>query len=157
MKRNNRIIGFLLVALFVSSLSVFAGGETTFVDDYKISSKENFEASKVYQQSWEITYGESKRPVQVLLKETKKGEEYIIRTNYFEVKYVNSEKGFGARPMKVTDMIVPENLNAQVINAQELGRQEVISLSKVDRQKALDLIGGFLPELVNAQYQNILN
>ena len=91
MKRNNRIIGFLFVALFVSSLSVFAGGETTFVDDYKISSKENFEPSKAYQQSWEITYGESKRPVQVLLKETKKGEEYIIRTNYFEVKYVNSE------------------------------------------------------------------
>ena len=92
-----------------------------------------------------------------MLKETKKGEEYIIRTNYFEVKYVNSEKGFGARAMKVTDMIVPENLNAQVVNAQELGRQEVISLSKVDRQKALDLIAGFLPELVNSQYKNILN
>ncbi|WP_339740260.1 hypothetical protein [uncultured Sunxiuqinia sp.] len=157
MKRNNRIIGFLLVALFVCSLSVFAGGETTFVDDYKISSKENFEPTKAFQQSWEITYGESKRPVQVLLKETKKGEEYIIRTNYFEVKYVNSEKGFGARPMNVADMIVPENLNAQVINDQELGRQEVISLSKVDRQKALDLIAGFLPELVNSQYKNILN
>ncbi len=157
MKRNNRIIGFLLVALFVSSLSVFAGGETTFVDDYKISSKENFEPTKAFQQSWEITYGESKRPVQVLLKETKKGEEYIIRTNYFEVKEGEFEKRICPRPMNVADMIVPENLNAQVINDQELGRQEVISLSKVDRQKALDLIAGFLPELVNSQYKNILN
>ena len=157
MKRNNRIIGFLFVVLLVSSLSVFAGGESTFVDDYRISSKENFEAGKVFQQSWLITYGESKRPVEVLLKETKKGDEYIIRTNYFEVKYVNSEKGFGARSMKVTDLIVPESLNAQVINQTQLASQKVISMKQVDRQKALDLIAGFLPELVNEQYKNILN
>lgn len=157
MKRNNRIIGFLFVVLLVSSMSVFAGGESTFVDDYRISSKENFDAGKVFQQSWLITYGESKRPVEVLLKETKKGDEYIIRTNYFEVKYVNSEKGFGARPMKVTDLIVPESLNAQVINQAQLASQKVISMKKVDRQKALDLIAGFLPELVNEQYKNILN
>lgn len=157
MKRNNRIIGFLFVALFVCSLSVMASGKSTFVDDYKISSKENFEPSKTYQQSWEITYGESKRPVQVLLRETKKGEEYIIRTNYFEVKYVNTERGFGARSMKTGEMIVPENLNAQVINSNQLNSQEIISMSRVDREKALGLIAGFLPELVNDQYKNILN
>lgn len=157
MKRKNRIISFLFVALFVSSLSVFAGEETTFVDDYKISSKEDFEPSKVFQQSWEITYGESKRPVEVLLKETKKGEEYIIRTNYFEVKYVNSDKGFGVRPMKVSDLVVPESLNAQVINQEQLANQKIISLSQVDREKALALIAGFLPELVNEKYRNILN
>ncbi|MHA7112300.1 hypothetical protein ACRTDU_19405 [Sunxiuqinia elliptica] len=157
MKRKNRIIGFLFAAMFVVSLSVFAGEETAFVDDYKISSKVDFEPSKVYQKSWEITYGESKRPVQVFLKETKKGEEYIIRTNYFEVKYVNSEKGFGARSMRVSELVVPESLNEQVLNQDQLSRQKVITMSQIDRQEALDLIAGFLPELVNDQYKNILN
>ncbi|MGQ7867859.1 hypothetical protein [Sunxiuqinia sp. sy24] len=157
MKRINRIIGFLFVALFVCSLNVMASGESTFVDDYRISSKENFEPSKTFQQSWEITYGESKRPVQVLLRETKKGEEYIIRTNYFEVKYVNTGKGFGARSMKTGEMLVPESLNAQVVNASQLHNQEIISMSRVEREKVLGLIAGFLPELVNEKYKNILN
>lgn len=157
MKRKNSIIVFLFVALLVSSISVIAGGEDTFVDDYKISSKENFVPGNLFQQSWEITYGESKRPVQILLKETKKGDEYLVRTNYFEVKYVNLKKGFGVQPMKVSDLIVPENLNKQVINQEQMDRQKVITMSRVDREKALELIADFLPELINNQYKNILN
>ena len=157
MKRKNKVIGFLFILLIAGSLSGFAGGETTFVGDYKISSKVDFEPGKVYQQNWEITYGESKRPVQVLLKETKKGEEYIVRTNYFEVKYVNSEKGFGACPVKVSELIVPEQLNNQVINESQLNTQKIITASRVDREKALQLIADFLPELVNDRYKNILN
>jgi hypothetical protein len=157
MKRKNNIIGFLFILFFAISSSSFAGGENTFVGDYKISSKVDFTPNKEYQQNWEITYGESKRPVQVLLKETKKGDEYLVRTNYFEVKYVSSEKGFGACPVKVSDLIVPENLNSQVINGDQLNTQKVITTSRVSREKALELIADFLPELVNDRYKNILN
>jgi len=157
MKMKIRKIGFLLVALLVCSLGVFAGGEASFNDDYKIAAKESFEPSQSFKQSWEITYGESKRPVQILLRETKKGEEYIVRTNYFEVMYVNTEKGFGARILKSSESVVPENLNNQVINFNQLKGQTIISQSKVERQKALDLIASYLPELVNEKYKNILN
>ena len=157
MKRKKLIINFLLVALLAGSLNVFAGGENNFIDEYKISPKENFEASKLFQQSWEITYGESKRPVQILLKETKNGDEYIVRTGYFEVKYVNTEKGFGARAIRTSDLIVPESLNDQVVNSAQMSAQRIISMSRVDREKALKLIAGFLPELINDQYKNILN
>ncbi|HKJ44149.1 MAG TPA: hypothetical protein VKA27_18775 [Sunxiuqinia sp.] len=157
MKRKNRIISILLVALLAGSLNVFAGGEGNFVSDYKISHKENFEPSKNFQQSWEITYGESKRPVQILLKQTRRGDEYIVRSKYFEVKYVNSEKGFGVQYLKNGELIVPENLNYQVINAHQMDSQKVISMNKVDQQKVLKLIAGFLPDLINEQYKNILN
>lgn len=157
MKRKNFIISFLLVALLAGSLNVFAGGENSFVDEYKISPKENFEPTKAFQQSWEITYGESKRPVQILLKQTRKGDEYIVRTSYFEVKYVNTSKGFGAREVNAADLIVPESLNNQVVNQEKLMAQKVITMSQVDSSKALKLIAGFLPELINDQYKNILN
>jgi hypothetical protein len=157
MKKRNRIISLLFVAFFACSLSVFAGGETDFVDEYKISSKVDFEPGKTFQKSWEITYGESKRPVEVLLKETRRGDEYIVRTKYFEVKYVSSKKGFGARSMDSSDLIVPESLNNQVINEDKLANQKTILMSQVDRERALALIADFLPELVNEQYQNILN
>ena len=157
MKRKNNIISFLFMLFFAVSFNGFASGEDTFVGDYKISPKVNFEPSKEYQQNWEITYGESKRPVQVFLKETKKGDEYLVRTNYFEVKYVSSEKGFGAYPVKVTELTVPENLNSQVINPIQMNSQKVITTSQVNREKALELIADFLPELVNERYKNILN
>jgi hypothetical protein len=157
MKSKNSIISFLFILFFVGSLNGFAGGNDIFVGDYKISPKVDFTPTKEYQQNWEITYGESKRPVQVLLRETKKGDEYLVRTNYFEVKYVSSEKGFGACPVKVSDLIVPENLNSQVINEDQLNTQKVITASPVSREKALGLIADFLPELVNDRYKNILN
>lgn len=157
MRWKNSIISFSFLALLVISTSVMAGGEFTFIDDYKISTKEDFEPNKLYAQSWEITYGESKRPVQILLKETRRGDEYLIRTKYFEVKYINTNKGFGVKAMKASDLIVPEALNNQVINQKEMETQEIISMSVVSREKALKLIASYLPDLVNDQYKNILN
>lgn len=157
MKKKNRIISFLLMALIAGSMNVFAGGGNNFVDEYKISPKENFEPEKAFQLSWEITYGESKRPVQVLLTETSRGDVYIVRTKYFEVKYIATQKGFGVRYVKDSEMVVPESLCKQVLNSTQMESQKVITLSKIDHQKALQLIAGFLPELVNEQYKNILN
>ena len=154
---KNGIISLFFVAIMALSFVVNAGENNSFVDDYKISVKENFQASKSFQQSWEITYGETGRPVQVLLKETKKGNEYIVRSNYFEVKYVNTKDGFGVRSLKVSEAKVPATLQEQVINQAEMNSQRVITASSVDQEKALEMIAGFLPELVNDSYKNILN
>lgn len=135
----------------------FAHSGEAFIDDYKISPKENFVPGAAFQQSWEITYGDSGRPVQVLLKETKDGEEYIIRTGYFEVKYVNGKKGFGVRSLKAAEQKVPESLNMKVLNSVMMNHQKMISGTKVERNEVLELIASYLPELINENYQSILN
>ncbi len=157
MNRKHSIISLLFVAFIAISSSVFAHQGEKFVDDYKISTKTDFVPGSAFQQSWNITYGESTRPVQVLLKETKSGEEYIVRTNYFEVKYVNSEKGFGVRTLKLSEQQVPADLNFKVLNSNGLNSQKVISASMISREEVLDMIASYLPELVNPEYKNILN
>jgi len=157
MKSKIRFFSLLFVALVAISSAVYAYGGEAFVDNYKISPKEDFVPGKAFQKSWEITYGESSRPVQVLLKETRNGEEYIIRTNYFEVKYVNSEKGFGVRQLNPGEQIVPADLNLKVLNSRMLNNQKVISGSKIASDQILETIASYLPELINEEYQNILN
>jgi len=157
MNSKNTMFSLLFVALMAVTTTGFAHSGEAFIDDYKISPKENFVPGTAFQQSWEITYGESGRPVQVLLKETKNGEEYVIRTGYFEVKYVNSEKGFGVRELKAGEQVVPAGLNSKVLNESMMNNQKVISSTKVAGDQVLDMIASFLPELINENYQSILN
>ena len=157
MNMKSKAISLLFVIIFIFSSGAIANENTSFSDDYKISLKEGFEPGKSFQQSWEITYGESKRPVQVLLKKTKKAEQYIVRCNYFELKYVSTKNGFGVRPLNASETLVPEVLNNKVINQTHFKSQRIISLSNVEQEEALKLIADFLPELVNDAYKNILN
>ena len=157
MESRNIFFSIVFIAVMAVSSSVFAYGSGSFVDDYKISPKENFVPGNDFRSSWEITYGDSKRPVQVLLKEIKGGEEYIVRTSYFEVRYVNSSKGFGVRALKPAEQIVPSDLNSKVLNANMFNNQKVISPDKVANSQVLDLIASYLPELINDEYKNILD
>ena len=127
MNRMYRLVSLLFVALVAISSAGFARQGGTFVDDYKISPKTDFVPGTDFQQSWNITYGDSNRPVQVLFKETKSGQEYIVRTSYFEVKYVNSDRGFGVRPLKLAEQRVPADLNFKVLNASREIRREMVS------------------------------
>ena len=157
MNRMYRLVSLLFVALVAISSAGFAHQGETFVDDYKISPKTDFVPGTDFQQSWNITYGDSNRPVQVLFKETKGGQEYIVRTSYFEVKYVNSDHGFGVRPLKLSEQRVPADLNFKVLNAQQLNSQKIISGNMVSSDQVLEMIADFLPELINDEYKNILN
>lgn len=157
MKSRNRIFGKVLVALMVVTISSFAYTGETFNDDYKISPKEALTPEAGFQKSWEITYGESGRPVQVLLKETKQGKEYLVRTGYFEVKYVNGNKGFGVRSLKPAEQKVPADLNTKVLDPAGMESQRVISMTRVADDQVLELIASYLPELLNGGYKSILN
>ncbi len=157
MKRIFTVFGLMFTALMAVTTMSFAHSGESFNDDYKISSKENFVPGASFNQSWEITYGGSGRPVQVLLKTTKTGDEYLVRTGYFEVKYVNGEKGFGVREVKSSEQVVPADLNAKVLNAASMNTQKVISSTKVSSDQVLDMIASYLPDLINENYRNILN
>lgn len=157
MKRRDSILGVVIIALMLVGGAGYAYQNDEFNDDYKISQKEALSSASGFDQSWEITYGESGRPVEVLLKEGKSGNEYIVRTGYFEVKYVNGDKGFGVRSLKPAEQKVPADLNAKVLDAAGMESQRVISPQRLEDAQVLDLIAAYLPELLRGDYRSILN
>ena len=124
MKKRNLFVQVVLVVFTLISINVWAGNEDSLNSTYKISPDLNFNPTASYQKSWEIAYGEAKTPVHVYLKETKKGQEYIVRTKYFEVKYVNGSNGFGARMISGSEITVNEALNTAVLDSKKLLTQK---------------------------------
>lgn len=158
MKTRNLFLN-LIVVLFVTmiSTSVWAGTSESFSSNFKISPDLNFSPTTDYQKSWEIAYGESTSPVHVYLKETKRGQEYVVRTKYFEVKYVNGAQGFGVKLVSSTESTVSENLNNAVLNKTQFDNQKCISGQAIENEKVLEMIASYLPDLINEQYSSILN
>jgi hypothetical protein len=108
-------------------------------------------------QTWTIEYSVPEKGFEVIKLTTKKGEEYIVRNNFFEVRYINTEKGFGARNIKAGQSIVDPIFTNNVINADELSKQTMLSSVKLDEEKALSYIAGFVPFLLNENYKHLLN
>jgi len=147
----------MLVVFTTISINVWAGNQATFNSNYKISPDLNFSPNSDFQKSWVIAYGESNTPVHVYLKETKKGQEYVVRTSYFEVKYVNGVQGFGVKMVNGSESTVSESLNTAVLNQASLTNQKRISGEAMGTDKVLEMIASYLPDLINEQYNSILN
>lgn len=157
MKKKNLFVQLMLVVFTMISISVWAGNEESFNSNYKISPDQNFVPTSDFQKGWEIAYGESKTAVHVFMKETKKGHEYLVRTKYFEVKYINGSNGFGVRMINGSESTVSESLNEAVINQTALNSQKCISKEAVGNDQVLEMIASYLPDLINEQYNSILN
>lgn len=157
MKTKNLFAQIMLVVFTLISINVWAGNEESFNSNYKISPDLNYAPVDGFQKSWEIAYGESKTPAHVFMKETKKGQEYLIRSKYFEVKYVNGSQGFGVRMVYGTESTVTESLNVAVLNQTQLNNQKCISSEAIGSEKVLEMIASYLPDLINEQYNSILN
>jgi len=157
MKKRNLFVQLMLVVFTVISINVWAGNEESLNSTYKISPDLNFNPTSSFQKSWEIAYGESKTPVHVFMKETKKGQEYLVRTKYFEVKYVNGSAGFGVRMVSEADRTVSEALNTAVLNQTKVDGQKCISKEAIGNEQILEMIASYLPDLLNEQYNSILN
>jgi hypothetical protein len=157
MKKKNLFVHVLLVVFTLISINVWAGNDDSMNSTYKISPDLNFNPTSSFQKSWEIAYGEAKSPVHVFLKETKKGREYVVRTKYFEVKYVNGSNGFGVRMVSGSESTVKEALNTAVLNEASLNNQKRISAEAISEDRVLEMIASYLPDLINEQYNSILN
>ena len=157
MKKINLFVYLMLVVFTTISINVWAGNEESFNSNYKISPDLNFSPTSEFQKSWVIAYGESKTPVRVFLKETKKGQEYVVRTSYFEVKYVNGAQGFGVKRVNGSEITVSESLNTAVLNQAGLNNQKQITGEPIGSDKVLEMIASYLPDLINEQYNSILN
>ena len=147
----------MLIVFTLISINVWAGNEGSNNSSYKISPDLNFVPNTDFQKSWVIAYGESNTPVHVFMKETKKGQEYMVRSSYFEVKYVNGANGFGVRMVNPSERTIAESLNSAVINEKSFNGQKCISNQLAGSNQVLEMIASYLPDLINEQYYSILN
>ena len=154
MKTN--FLSFLFVC-FLSVAAFAAGTAKSGNENYVITPVESQKLGEGVEQAWTIAYGEGRNPVIIELYKTRKCKTYVIRSDNFEVAYVCTSRGFGARKLKVSESRVPYEITNQVINSQELERQRIISASPVEEKEAVNLIASFLPDLVNPRYKNLLS
>jgi hypothetical protein len=145
----------ILLITIVSAFNANARQVVTANENYTISTDASIDLSVNSSKSWVIEYGE--KQIQVYKHETKKGEEYIVRNEYFEVMYVNDSKGFGVREIKNKHAKVAYQINSAVICTKQMEQQEILSPKKLDEEKALNYIASFVPFLLNENYKHILN
>jgi len=145
-----------VVLISVMSLSAAAKTGSDVLNDYVLTPVEQQKLAAGVDQAWQLSYNESQNPVLIELYTTRKCKTYLVRANHFEVAYVCSKKGFGARTVKMSESKVPDELTSQVISPDELARQRTLSASPVDEQNAVALIAAYLPDLINPRYKHLL-
>lgn len=146
-------VAFLAVLIFFAA----AASANLFAANYVITPVDRQDLESGVEQAWKLTYDEEKTPVVIELVPSKKGKTFIVRTDHFEVAYVSSSKGFGARKVKISESKIPDSLTNQVVNAEELARQRIISAEEVNEKTAVELIAAYLPDLVNSGYKHLFN
>jgi hypothetical protein len=151
------LFGVLLMSLF----TVFSNAEALEIrkgfSKFEIEAVENLNLEKNVEKVWNIKYEGSENGVKVMKRVTSDGTAYVVNSQFFEVTYLSSAKGFGTRTVKKSWSTVPAQINMAVLNADELKKQQIITKSKVDDEMALGLIASYLPDLLNENYLHLLN
>jgi hypothetical protein len=151
------LISFVVICLFVFTLTVQATGLRTEFNSYEIEKLDDLYLGKKVEQVWTLSYSSDESPVTVVKRNTAEGTKYVVHSKFFEVSYASTVSGFGAQEVRKAWSGVPRKINKAVINKEELKRQEIISPKKVNDERALELIASYLPELLNDAYTHLLN
>ncbi len=155
--RKLSILSVLLVCLFVFSGAANATGLRTEFNHFEISPVNNLYVGKNVQGIWKLSYSNNEIPVTILKRKTIEGAEYIVRSEFFEVSYACSAKGFGVKMVRKSWQNVPRKINKAVLNEGEMCRQQILTPNKPNDKKALGLIASYLPDLLNDGYTHLLN
>lgn len=156
MKKLN-VLSVLVVALFMVALSANATGLRTDFRDYEISTVDDLFLGKKVDAIWTLSYSNNEVPVTVIKRKTLDGTNYVVRSKYFEICYAASSTGFGTKEVRKSWSSVPKKITKAVISGEEMKKQQIITLNKVDDEKALGLIASYLPDLINDDYTHLLN
>ena len=144
----------LVISLFSNTTFAIGNGNSNDLNDFKITAVENLGTTNT--NVWNLEYTNSTKNIKII-KSTDKGvTEYVVRGEFLEVRYVSSQKGFGARLIKESEAQIPSAIRDNVINLDAVKQQRIISSEPVNDQTALSLIAAYLPELVNNNYKHIL-
>ncbi|PTN09341.1 hypothetical protein [Mangrovibacterium marinum] len=155
---KTRLFQFASVVLLMTlSLSLSAAGGNRSFEDYTIKQMEYAELFTGVDAAWTLTYDNQESSILISFKKNKNCKTYVVRGDHFEVVYECSPDGFGARMVKKSERMFPQQLTAAVLNSEELAKQRILTPNRVDDERALGLIAAFLPDLVNPSYRHLLN
>lgn len=155
--KNLVITSAILIILSISFLNVNAKGIVKETESFTISTNDAVELDLNTIQSWTIEYSEASKNINVEKYNTKNGEEYIVRNDFFEVRYTNTNKGFGVKRIKRNQSTIDPMINEAVINYSEMTKQSLLNSNKLSEEKALNYIASFVPYLLNKNYSHLLN
>jgi len=156
MKSINRVLGrvslviafFIVICLSASPVIAIAA----LNDSFTITSAEN----TVNTSAWNLKYAGSENAISITMYEKNGEKEYTVRSKFFEVAYVVSKNGFGARMVKASKAKIPGQILDQIINQNALNNQKIISDGQIDNAMALNLIASYLPDLINDNYKYLV-
>ena len=141
---------FFIAAMPVSSSAVNFNFET-----YTIKAVDQANNSAMTK-TWNLQYSETGNKVSIVLNEKNGEKEFVVKGQFVEVSYVLSKKGFGARYVKGSQSEVPAQILNNVMNSEKIAQQRIITVEQIDNETALNLIAGFLPDLLNENYKYLL-
>lgn len=156
MKRTS-LFSIVVVFGLLVSISANATGVSTEFKHYEITPVDDLYLGKKVEKVWTLTYSGDQRPVTVIKTRNIEGTNYIVRSEFFEVNYLSGSEGFGVVELKKHWSNIPKQITNAVINQKEMQNQRIITPTRVDDEKALGLIAGFLPLLLNEGYTHLLN
>lgn len=144
------------VALLVSSAS-FANSGKTETNEVKITAIENSNSGKEDSKAWVLNFADGQKPVTVTLRQDGDERNFLVQSEFFEICYVAGKKGFGAKRVPHALSKVPYEINSVVLNEDAIRKQKVLAPNTISNDEALNLIVGFLPDLMNKNYEHLLN
>lgn len=155
MKTSTIRFTVIAILLFACSFS-FANQTKKEANEIAIAPVENLYLGKSIEKVWTISYSEREKPVTIALRTVATGKEYIVRSEFFEVIYASDKAGFGVKKIHSSLKEVPTEINASVLNKQQMQDQKIITTNNVSDAYALDLIASYLPELLNDEYKHLI-
>ena len=156
MKRTNLILAVITMITFGFNLNatdradiVKLNGESLLqTGKYQIRELQGETIEGEYMRKFELNYENGKIPVTIYLRNKAKSNEFIVRSNAMEVKYVAKQNSFGVAHLYGKFAAYSYEANEQFISETGFATQKKISPNKLSVEDALGLIACYYPELL---------
>jgi hypothetical protein len=154
-----RKIKLLFVCLIVAGTGFSkanATGNLTESVKFEITLLDDLQLGNGQEKVWTINYKENDTSVTVVKQKTGDGFAYIVHSEFFDVCYQSTAKGFGIGKLRKQWCNVDSEISQAVLNADEMARQRIIIPGEVDDETVIGLIASYLPMLLNPAYAHLL-
>jgi len=156
MKRTNLILAVISILTFGFNLNATdradilkLNGESLLqTGKYQIRELQGETIEGEYLRKFELNYENGKIPVVIYLRNKAKSNEFIIRSNAMEVKYVSKKNSFGVANLYGKFSAYTYEANEKFISETDFATQKKISPNELSVENALGLIACYYPALL---------
>lgn len=103
-------------------------------------------------ETYELSYENASKPIQVGFLKTKKCKTFILRNEHFEIEYACEKGVFGVKKISKDYQLIPTTRNEAVLNLSQYYNQRVICQNPTSKEEILGLIACFYPMLIKEEY-----